>query len=48
MTKDDAIRIIKRLKIFTTETTSTKEKARKVLVDAGLIKKNGEATDFYK
>ena len=48
MDEEDAKRILEHLKKYTEEVTSSKEKALQALVDAGLVKENGEPTDLYK
>ena len=48
MSKEEAQKIIDRLKKYTEETTSSKEKARQALMDAGFITENGQPTDLYK
>ena len=48
MNEEEAKQSIANLEKYTAETTSTKEKARQALIDAGLVKSNGQPTDFYK
>ncbi len=48
MNQEEATKILTRLKKYTEEVTSSKEKAIKALVDAGLVKSNGQPTDLYK
>ena len=48
MSKEDAQRILDKLKKYTEKTTSTKERARQALMDAGLVQENGQPTDLYK
>jgi hypothetical protein len=48
MNQEDTQKIIERIKKFTKEVTSSKEKALQTLVDAGLAKPNGQPTDLYK
>lgn len=48
MSKEEADEIIERLKKYTEEITSTKEKALQALIDAGLVTADGQPTDFYK
>ncbi len=48
MSSEDVKKILERLKKYTDEITSSKEKALQALIDAGLVKTNGEPTDLYK
>jgi hypothetical protein len=48
MNQEEATKILARLKKYTEKVTSSKEKAMKALVDAGLVKSNGQPTDLYK
>lgn len=48
MTEEDAKKLTEQLKKYTEETTSSKQKALQALIDAGLVKANGQPTDFYK
>jgi len=41
-------KILDRLKKYTDEITSSKEKALKALIDAGLVTAYGQPTDLYK
>jgi len=48
MSQEDAKKILERLKKYTDEITSSKEKALKALIDAGLVTADGQPTDLYK
>ncbi|KHD07659.1 hypothetical protein PN36_03930 [Candidatus Thiomargarita nelsonii] len=48
MTEEDAKKIMEQLKKYTEETTSSKEKALQALIDAGLVKADGQPTDLYR
>ena len=48
MSQEEAKEILERLKKYTEETTSSKEKALQALIDAGLVKDDGQQTDLYK
>jgi hypothetical protein len=48
MTEEDAKKIMERLKKYTEETTSSKEKALQALIDAGLVNADGQPTDLYR
>jgi len=48
MSPEEAKEILERLKKYTEETTSSKEKALQALIDAGLVKADGQPTDLYK
>ena len=48
MSKEEAEEIMERVKKYTEEVTSTKEKALQALIDAGLVTEYGQQTDLYK
>ena len=48
MSQEEANSILERLKEFSKEVTSSKEKARQALVNAGLITPDGQPTAPYK
>lgn len=47
MYKEEVDRILAGLDVYVKESTSSKEKARQVLVDAGLITEGGEPVLLY-
>ncbi len=48
MSEEDAKRLMVLLKKYTEEITASKEKALQALMDAGLVKANGQPTDLYR
>jgi predicted transcriptional regulator len=48
MSKEEAEEIMERVKKYTEEVTSTKEKALQALIDAGLVTEDGQPTELYK